>query len=55
MRRVQSLLTIAGFLCLLAALLLASPGLRVVHAAEDGAADVAALPAGPTLLPHESF
>jgi hypothetical protein len=48
MRSVQPLLTIAGFLCLLATLLLASPGVRVVHAAEDGAAGVAALPAGPT-------
>lgn len=48
MRRVQPLLTIAGFLCLLATLLLASPGVRVVHAAEDGVADVAERPAAPT-------
>ncbi len=52
MRPFERAATIAGCLCLLAALLLASPGVQVVHAAEDAAAAVAASPAGPTCDPN---
>ncbi len=46
MRPLERAATIAGFLLVLAALLLASPGVQVVRAAEDGAATGSSTPVG---------
>ena len=66
MRPFQRAMTLAGFLCLMAFLLLASPGVRVVRAAGEalpeaaaaasgGSCDAAAASAAPVGDPVEAF